>query len=481
MSSRRWSLALAGVVLISVVAIGVVAIAASRRAHAPTGAASVPEAPMVTLQGPPTERPAAPAGAPNVVLVMGCTVRRDQTSLFGAPPEVTPFLSSVAAAGARLDDLVTAAPWTRAASTAVLTGHHPVAIGMAEPGRGRDERVLPDRVVTLAEHLRDHGWRTLGLTTNPNLNAVYGFDQGFDVYRQPALLWRDSNRRIDGVPAVDDALALLDALPGDPGAPFYLQIMLIDAHAPFTANAREQALFSAPGLPDQVVRYRASLRRLDDAVAYLARGLAARGHPVATGEAPAATDTVFAFVNDHGDGLGWPDHHGASHGRYLAPSAVGGVFVASGPGIAPATHLSGLSSQVDLAPTLAGLVGAAPFPSPGLDLSPGLRGGDAPQRDRAFTDTWFKDVDRAAVYTPGEACQLDLAPHPRADPRWADGCFERLADPLHEHAYRDEPLEEDLRAWRRERLAEAEAFGPVERAEPDAATRSQLEALGYSE
>src|SRR5688572_12750729 len=74
----------------------------------------------------PAERPPVPQGAPNLVLVVGCTVRKDQTSLHGGPPATTPFLASLATEGVTLDDLVSAAPWTRAASTALLTGHHPV-------------------------------------------------------------------------------------------------------------------------------------------------------------------------------------------------------------------------------------------------------------------------------------------------------------------------------------------------------------------
>ncbi|MEQ1567126.1 MAG: sulfatase-like hydrolase/transferase [Myxococcota bacterium] len=413
----------------------------------------------------------APAGAPNLVLVIGCTVRQDQTTPYGGP-DTTPHLAAIGAAGARLADPFTAAPWTRAASTAILTGRHPIEVGMAEPSPARDERVLPDSVVTLAEHLHANGYHTVGLTTNPNLSAVYGFDQGFDRYRQPAELWRDNGAKVPGRRAVSDALALVDA--GGPG-PLYLQIVLIDAHSPFAVTDEEAARFAETGLPDEVARYRAALRQLDDAVATLDQGLQARGFT--------PDNTVFAFTNDHGDGLAWPAHHGWSHGRYLAPSSVGGVVVARGPGIAPGGVVDGVWSQVDLAPTLSALLGLPPFPAPGFDLSPALRGGEpAAVRDRAYVDTWFKEVSRAAVYTTDAACQLDFAPGAtgRGAP-FTDGCFDRRADPLHEHPTANPALEAELRGWRDARVAEARAFGPVDRAEPDASTRAQLEALGYAE
>ena len=423
------------------------------------------------------DRPRAPEGTPNLVLVIGCTVRRDQTSIHGGPPEATPFLSALAREGVRFEDMITAAPWTRAASTAILTGHHPIAVGMAEPARRRDERVLADRVVTIADHLRSQGFATAGLTTNPNLNAVYGFDQGFDRYRQPAYLWRQVRSKTPGIVAVPAALQMLEDLTAAPEAtnrPFYLQVMLIDAHAPYAADPDEFGRFATPELPEEVARYRASLARLDAAVARLEAGLRERGYD--------ETNTIFAFTNDHGDGLNWPPHHGASHGRYLAPSSVGGLFVARGPGLPRGAVVRGLASQVDIAPTLAGLLGLAPFPAPGIDLSQIATSGGASPRQAAFTETWFKDVDRAAMYAPTVACQLDL--HPRGytkGPRFANGCFDRQRDPGHANPFRDDALEARVRDWRAERIGDASAFGPIETAHPNAATRRQLEALGYTE
>lgn len=439
-----------------------------RRTELPAAMDDLVEVSDPATQPPPPARP----GAPNVVVVIGCTVRKDQTSLHGGPPTTTPFLVELAADGVRLDDIVAAAPWTRAASTALLTGRHPVAIGMSDPHGGRDERVLPDRATTLAEHLRSKGWATFGLTTNPNLNDVYGFHQGFDRYRQLARLWRDKGVKMPGKAAVEQALALLDGR--DPARPFYLQLVLVDAHAPYRTSADEVAAQAEEGLPDEVVAYRASLRRLDEAVAALDVGLRARGH--------GAADTLFVFANDHGDGLGWPEHHGASHGRYLAPSAVGGVFVARGPGIPSGTVVRGVASQVDVPATVAGLAGVPPFPGTGVDLTGRITHGDTGQ-DRAFADTWFKSASRAAVYSGAVACQLDFARRadPGSGPPFVEGCFDRAADPAHARPFRDPGLEAELRTWRAQRLEDAGRFGPAALARPSEGVDEQLEALGYTD
>lgn len=440
--------------------------------EAPAGRASPPD-PTVVLHDPLPDRPAAPPGAPNLVLVIGCTLRKDQTSVYGGPAVTTPFLQQLADQGTHLADLVNAAPWTRAASTAILTGHHPISLGMVDPGPARSEHRLPEQVVTLAEHLQAHGWATAGLTTNPNLNAIYGFDQGFDAYRQLEHLWRQRNIKVPGALAVPWAVELLDAL--EPGRPVFLQVVLVDAHLPFKAPAHLMAEVADPDVPPLVVEYRAVLRRLDAAVAQLADTLAQRGLT--------EDNTVFVVVNDHGEGLDWPEHHGRSHGRYLAPSAVGGVAVLRGPGVAVGHTVEGLASQIDLLPTLSGLLGLPAPEGPGHDLSALIRGAQQPTpHDAVYADTWFRDVDRAAVYTEDRACQLEFRPaKPGSGAGFVSGCFDRRADPAHARPLDDAVLLDQLRGWRAERALEAAAVGASERVEPSASVNQQLEALGYLE
>ena len=80
-----------------------------------------PPPPVVRASDPLTgERPDARPDMPNVVLVIGCTVRRDQTSLYADVAGTTPFLEALAAEGVTFEDVIAAAPWTKAASSAIL-------------------------------------------------------------------------------------------------------------------------------------------------------------------------------------------------------------------------------------------------------------------------------------------------------------------------------------------------------------------------
>jgi len=417
------------------------------------------------------ERSESPAGAPNIVLVIGCTIRRDQTSLHGGVKGTTPFLESLAAEGTTFEDVVAAAPWTKAASSAILTGYHPLSIGMIEPKRKRNDRVLSPSSLTMASHLRNAGYRTIGATANPNLNAVFGFHQGFDDYLQLQNLWREDMSKLYGF----QVLQLLDDTVGDadPAQPVFLQVMFVDAHAPFDVSARAAARFSEPGLPVRVAQYRAALYTLDQVLADLQDQLEDRGFD--------RSNTLFVVVSDHGEGLEFPAAHGKAHGRYLYPSTLGAVWTLTGPGVPAGHRVGGVASQVDILPTLLGLAGLPGYGGPGLDLSQKVRGRQSQTgRQEAFADTWFININRAAIYRSDVACQRDFG-HRTASAerlRFRQGCFQRHTDPLHERPLPNSEVEEALVQWRASREAEYAAVDIID-ADPAPEVVDQLEALGY--
>jgi arylsulfatase A-like enzyme len=432
----------------------------------------VPEMPSVEEVADPHAgaRPTPASGAPNVVLVLACTLRRDQTSVYGDGLDTTPFLASLADAGTTFDDVIAAAPWTKAASSAILTGRHPLSIGMIEPKRKRNDRALSAEVPTLAHRLRSRGYQTLGLTANPNLNAIFGFHQGFDRYVQLRELWRTDMTKLHGF----QVLGLVDDLleEADPKRPLYLQLMLVDAHAPFEVSASALAQQARPDLPEQVAAYRAAVRELDEVMSDLYGRLASAGYD--------PSNTLFVVVSDHGEGLEYPKAHGKAHGRYLFPSAVGAVWMLSGPGIPAGHRIGGVASQVDIVPTLLGLVGGDGYVGPGLDYSALIRGrGPVTRRAEAFTDTWFINVNRAAVYRDELACQRDFgAAGERDGLRFREGCFDRSADPQHMRPLPNADAEAALMAWRAEREDDFEV-APIRDAVPKKEVVEQLEALGY--
>lgn len=421
-----------------------------------------------------------PSARPNVVLVIGCTLRRDQLSPYGGLPQASPFLGSIASRGARFAHAVSAAPWTRAASTAIVTGHHPIEVGMIEPEHTPSRRRLSGEVTTLAERLSAAGYETIGLTANPNLNAVFGFDQGFDAYHEAQELWGVQGEVLK-IPASDlarRALQLVDARQR-PDAPLYLRLLTIDTHEPISASRRRSRAMAPDGVPARVADYRVEVRRWDRGLQQLWEGLGARGMT--------ERNTLLVVISDHGEGLSWPPEHGAGHGNHLLPSVLDMPWVVLGPGVAVDHVIEGVASQIDVHPTILGLVGLGGYAGPGRDRSGAIRGAAHTGTDRAYADTWFGRMNRAAVYTEDALCTHDfedLAEQlgiERIRPRTA--CFDRRSDPAARIPLEqpDAALLAALEVWRAEAWRAFGAWPHHEQLQGEQPEQQMLEALGYTE
>jgi hypothetical protein len=417
-----------------------------------------------------------PEALPNVVLVLGCTVRKDQLTPYGAGEDVTPFLADLAARGTVFDDTIAAAPWTRAASTALLTGKHAVSIGAVEPGDGRNDRRVPDSATLLAERFAALDYYTLGATANPNLVEGFGFAQGMADYQGGLKV--DWETILHGPEIVRGTTEALDQhrSTGD-HRPFFMQLMLIDAHGPRTALPDEFASYQEEGEPDRMAQYRHHLHKLDKALSLLDRQLRSQGFD--------ETNTLFVFVADHGEGLNFPRQHGFAHGQYHGSSTNHVPWIVAGPGVAKGHRILGPTSQVDLVPTLLGLVGR-PVDDPsleGADLSDLVRGnGHLSPHDKVWSDTWFGESSRAAVFTHTHQCQQDFGSSQRqvSKGKFMPGCFDRHADPLFATPITKESLMRELIDWRKAKTAALDSLA-TEVVPVDEALNEQLILLGYKE
>jgi arylsulfatase A-like enzyme len=154
--------------------------------------------------------------------------------------------------------------------------------------------------------------------------------------------------------------------------------------------------------------------------------------------------------------------------------------------VARGHRVLGLASQVDVVPTLLGLIGrplADASAVEGRDWSALVRGeGFATTWDRVISDTWFQESSRAAIWTRDRQCQDDFGSAARqaAKGLFVPGCFDRRADPLFRTPLTDPPLQAELRAWREAKTAKLPEVQAPE-VEIDEALGKELEALGYRE
>lgn len=226
----------------------------------------------------------APAGAPNVLLVVMDTVRADATSLQGSTLDTTPNLEALARRGARFDRAIATAPWTLPSHASLFTGRWTWELGVGP------DQPLGDRYPTLAEYLGQRGYDTAGFAANTTFcTAEYGLSRGFghyedyvltpvEILRSSALGWLIARRaesildrvnaalgRQGGHPLEGDSYrksaaeihqAALDwiATERDRDRPFFVFLNDFDAHDPYLLPDGARSRFSQT--PPSIARRR---------------------------------------------------------------------------------------------------------------------------------------------------------------------------------------------------------------------------------
>jgi choline-sulfatase len=398
---------------------------------------------------------------PNLILVTLDTVRADHLGCYGDRQAVTPWLDRLAAEGIRFAHASSPVPLTLPSHTSLLSGLLPPHHGLRNNGLG----ALPAGSGTLASLLAGQGYRTGAFVGAFVLDRRFGLSQGFEVYDDE--IPRDPHAGVSleaerpGHDVVDRALAWLGK---EDARPFFVWVHLYDAHAPYMPPPAWAARH--PGRP-----YDGEVSEVDEQVGRILEDLERRG---LTGR------TVVAVAADHGESLG--EHGELTHGLLLYEPTLHVPLLVRAPGRLKPRVVETPVSLVDLAPTLAGLLGkslAAPGGRPldGRDLSKDLLGGGEPPAGEVYAESQYPTIfgwsplaalrRRDLKYISAPSPELyDLRQDPRETTNLMLQVPARTAEPARGFA---------------SRLAEIEA-GAVASPRPDAPdaeTRSKLASLGY--
>jgi len=421
---------------------------------------------------------------PNLVLVSIDTLRADRLGCYGHDRPTSPNLDRLATGGVRFSAATAQAPWTLPSHVSLLTGLYPSTHGVVF---GTD-RLVP-RVTTLAEILRDSGYRTAAFTGGGYLNLRFGY-QGWERF-----IARPHSKERRNVEKVVDAA--VDWLATEARPPFFLFVHTYQVHAPFDPPARDD-LFSGPfsasplktaGMtaPDFAqlhgrltdLDYGLIEAKYDGEIHYTDRALAPLLSAISGMDS--GSRTLVVVTSDHGENFSDHRDFPVDH-RELYEAVVHVPLILAGPGLPAGLVVDDAVEVVDLMPTLLDLLGVpAPTAYDGESMRPLLAAVSRPQsRATAFSEQIRRDEPRYVSLR---------------DPRWKllqrrPGLYELydlVADPEERHdlvgAGADVPpglLAELLRWDRRARaqlaknLAGREAPGEL-----DESLARELRALGY--
>ena len=344
-----------------------------------------------------------PEGAPDVFIYLIDALRADHVGCYGYERDTSPAIDAFAAQATLYEQAQTAATWTRPSVATMLSGLH-----ASVHGAMHESDLLEEWPVLLPEMLQEAGYDTFCITTNGNIVADQGFDQGYNDFiflDQATAEWVNM-------------MAGKILARHNPERPVFMYLHTVEPHAPYTPRAEsfrrfdrglsgrcdgslescEEVGILRPDLSDEDIAHLLDLydgevfdadQGFEDFLEMLRR----------TGR---DENALIILVSDHGESFA--EHDTLHHGWNLNQEDMRVVLAIRFPGGRFAgVRVKERVSLVDVLPTVLAEVGVAPeleYSLPGRDLTSAARRPDALSARRIYGEVSqfdSNDLDLAAV------------------------------------------------------------------------------------
>ncbi|MBF0291773.1 MAG: sulfatase [Nitrospinae bacterium] len=430
---------------------------ASKVRIAVTAAIALLTAALLPLDGGPAPSHASLAGKRNVVLIVVDSLRADHLSMLGYGRNTTPVIDSLAGEGAVFTKVIVDVPRTFPSWVSMMTGVYPMSHGVRHMFPTVEQRRLVQ--TPLPRALAVNGWKTAVVSDFAG-DIFPRIDFGFDDIDTPDLTFGQvvkmrnleihpaslaflNNRMGQALfPAIRelayncDPEALTDRAIGklksfEPGQPFALAVFYSATHMPYAASGPSYRMFTDPGYKG---RHRFQKKNLlmksdDDTpedvnqiIGLFDGALNATDRQIgrivsAIEEMGLSGDTAIVITGDHGENF-FEYRAEIGHGNHLrGPHAITAPVVIRAPWIKPsAKKIEWQARIIDLAPTIAELVGESSFKAEGKSLVPFITGEEKGHR-MAYSESglWYLDegpffFQKNRIHYPGvtSLCEVDM-------------------------------------------------------------------------
>ncbi len=418
-----------------------------------------------------------PRKPPNVILISIDTLRADHLGCYGYARSTTPNIDKFSKNSVLFKNCIAQAPSTTASHasmfTSLIRSHH----GASHAAK----TAIPERIITMAEFLRNDDYATASYNEGGQVSASYGFAQGFDLYESCVISPPGQFGRI-----VEKAIAWLETHRGDTS---FLFLHTYESHHPYTPSDEHLSLFedhytgSLPRhIPGEMLKkmnhgkieissedlehivncYDAEIRSVDESFLLLEEYLRKKN---------TYDDTMIIVTSDHGeefDEHGWVGWH--SHTLYdeliKVPLIIKFPYSDYG-----GTIVDKQVRSIDILPTLLDVLGTGKSDLAlleGTSLMPVIKGTEMDQR---YAVSEFDNARRhpsSAIRTEGWKL-------------YGSKLFDLDKDPLEQEdaAEGNEAIRSDLQDRLTSILEQSPYDVESEEADLDQETLDRLKSLGY--
>lgn len=351
--------------------------------------------------------PPVPAGTRprNVILLVMDTMRADAFATFAGDKHVarTPVFDALAKKSTVFAAAYDNENWTKPSVATTLSGLYP-----STHDTKHDASKLPDEVELISERLRKDGFATAGFVANGYVSDKFGFEEGWDVFKNYIRESKPSEAEYVFADALEWHAKHTAA--GTKAKPYFLYLQTIDPHVTYRVDREYWSPFfegdySGPLGPsidaeDQVRLSKKKIKATERDVAWL-RAMywgevgyhdAQLGKFLAELESrKALDDTLLVITNDHGEELGERGRFG--HGHQAFEEMIRAPLIVHYPPTFPAKVIPDVVEHVDVSPTIIDALGREPLKdADGESLVPLVRG--LPERAPRYALIEFLDGRR---------------------------------------------------------------------------------------
>ena len=337
---------------------------------------------------------AAPGdGPPNILLISIDSLRADHLGCYGYDKDTSPVMDELAASGALFENTISTTSWTLPAHMSLLT-----SMDISVHGVGRDGVSLHPSIGTVTQVLKKEGYATACFCSSPYMNPAFGFDRGFDLYRNidledekikdtilPPPEERDAVHEDITSPRITDLA--ITWLENHHSRPFFLFLHLWDVHYDYIPPAPYDKLFDPDYQGDidgkdymhnDEVNPEMDPRDLEHIIALYDGEIAYVDHHIGLivkklKKLGIFDQTLIVVTADHGDEFF--EHGGKGHRNTLYDEVVKIPLIVHLPEkISSAVRIRNQVSIIDIAPTILDLAGIlVPGRMQGSSLAPLLK------------------------------------------------------------------------------------------------------------
>jgi arylsulfatase A-like enzyme/Tfp pilus assembly protein PilF len=303
----------------------------------------------------------------NVLLITIDTLRADHLPIYGYTRVQTPSISHLAESSFVFQDAIAQVPLTLPSHTTILTGLLPIKHGVRDNG----SFVLDQKITTLAEILKSHGFTTAAFVSSAVLDSRQHLDQGFDSYFDNLEITGVEETPGSGVErhAADTEKEAEEWLIANKQKKFFLWVHFYDPHDPYK--------------PPEPFKTEYASHPYDGEIAYTDQAI---------GKLFTQLDlqkTIVIITGDHGESLG--EHGEPNHGIFLYDCTVKVPLLIHVPD-GTAKSIPDLVRHIDIAPTILDWLGYPADPGmQGKSLIPLLEGKEK-QKRLAYSESKFGEL-----------------------------------------------------------------------------------------